>query len=59
EVQKHGMGFSFIELLSTCPTNWGLTPVKARDWLREYMIPQYPIGDFKVSSAVEELVKGG
>lgn len=59
EVQKQGLGFSFIELLSTCPTNWGLTPVKAREWLKEYMIPQYPISDFKVSSAVEELVKGG
>jgi 2-oxoglutarate ferredoxin oxidoreductase subunit beta len=59
EVQKQGMGFSFIELLSTCPTNWGLTPVKAREWLKEYMIPHYPVGDFKVSSAIEEMVKGG
>lgn len=59
EVQKRGLGFSFVELLSTCPTNWGMTPVNAREWLREYMIPQYPIGDFKVSSAVEEITKGG
>ncbi len=59
EVQKQGMGFSFIELLSTCPTNWGLTPVKSRDWLKEYMIPQYPIGDFKVSPAVSDMAKGG
>jgi len=59
EVQKQGLGFSFVELLSTCPTNWGLTPVNAREWLKEYMIPQYPIGDFKVSSAVEEITKGG
>jgi len=58
-VQKRGMGFSFIELLSTCPTNWGMTPVSAREWLKEYMIPQYPIADFKVSSSVEEMVKGG
>ena len=59
EVQKRGLGFSFVELLSTCPTNWGMTPVNAREWLKEYMIPQYPIGDFKVSSAVEEITKGG
>lgn len=59
EVQKQGLGFSFIELLSTCPTNWGLTPVNAREWLKEYMIPHYPIGDFKISSAVEEMSKGG
>jgi 2-oxoglutarate ferredoxin oxidoreductase subunit beta len=59
EVQKQRMGFSFVELLSICPTNWGLTPVKAREWLKDFMIPQYPIGDFKISSAVEELSKGG
>lgn len=58
EAQKRGLGFSMIELLSTCPTNWGLTPVKAREWLRDYMIPQYPIGDFRVSSAVEDMAKG-
>lgn len=59
EVQKQGMGFSFIELLSTCPTNWGLTPVNAREWLKDFVIPQYPIGDFKISPAIEELAKGG
>ena len=59
EVQKQGMGFSFIELLSTCPTNWGMTPANARLWLKDYMIPQYPIGDFRVSAAVEDLAKGG
>jgi len=58
EAQKRGLGFSMIELLSTCPTNWELTPVKAREWLRDYMIPQYPIGDFRVSSAVEDMAKG-
>ena len=59
EVQKQGMGFSFIELLSTCPTNWGMTPANARLWLKDYMIPQYPIDDFRVSAAVEDLAKGG
>ncbi|MPM08349.1 2-oxoglutarate oxidoreductase subunit KorB [bioreactor metagenome] len=39
-----GLGYSFIEVLSTCPTNWGLAPVEALKWLRENMIPYYPLG---------------
>jgi 2-oxoglutarate ferredoxin oxidoreductase subunit beta len=45
--QIEGRGFSLIEVLSTCPTNWGLTPVEALKWLEEKMIPQYPLGVFK------------
>ncbi len=52
EVQKQGLGFSMVELLSTCPTNWGMTPANARVWLAEHMVPYYPIGDFKVSSSI-------
>lgn len=55
EVQKNGLGFSMVELLSTCPTNWGLTPWDALKWLEDRMIPVYPIEDFKVSSAVASL----
>jgi len=55
EVQKHGLGFSLVELLSTCPTNWGLTPDESRDWIEERMLAFYPLGDYKVSSAVAEL----
>lgn len=40
-------GFSIIEVVSTCPTNWGLTPVAAFDWLRENMLPYYPLGVYK------------
>ena len=40
-------GFSIVEVLSTCPTNWGLSPVEALDWLREKMIPYYPLGVYK------------
>ncbi len=47
EVQLQGLGFTFVEILSTCPTNWGLTPPKAMEWLRENMIPYYPLGVFK------------
>lgn len=55
EVQKHNLGFSLVELLSTCPTNWGLSTVEARDWIEERMLPYYPLGDYKVSPAVAEL----
>jgi 2-oxoglutarate ferredoxin oxidoreductase subunit beta len=57
EVQKAGLGFSLVELLSTCPTNWAMTPVEAREWVEERMIPVYPLGDYKVSAAVAALKK--
>ena len=47
EVQQLGLGLSLIEVLSTCPTNWGLTPQKALEWLRENMIEHYPLGVYK------------
>jgi len=52
ETQLHGLGFSLVELLSTCPTNWGMTPVQAQNWIAEKMINVYPIGDFKVHPAI-------
>ncbi|HON45531.1 MAG: 2-oxoglutarate oxidoreductase [Planctomycetes bacterium] len=39
--------FSMVEVLSTCPTNWGLSPIKAMQWLKENMIPYFPLGVFK------------
>ncbi len=42
--QMEGKGFSIVEVLSTCPTNWGLTPIEAIQWLRDNMIPYYPLG---------------
>ena len=45
--QVEGKGFSLIEIVSTCPTNWGMAPVDALKWLEENMIPQYPLGVFK------------
>jgi len=47
QAQLDNKGFSIIEVLSTCPTNWGLTPVESMDWLRENMIPYYPLGVYK------------
>jgi 2-oxoglutarate ferredoxin oxidoreductase subunit beta len=40
-------GFSIVEVLSTCPTNWGLSPVESLKWLEENMIPYYPLGVYK------------
>lgn len=40
-------GFSIVEVLSTCPTNWGMSPVEALQWLRDNMIPYYPLGVYK------------
>ncbi len=45
--QLEGKGFSLVEVLSTCPTNWGLAPDKALSWLEENMIPYYPLGVYK------------
>jgi len=53
EVQLRGEGYGIVEILSTCPTNWGLTPVESLKWLEENMIPYYPLGNVK-SPAKEE-----
>jgi 2-oxoglutarate ferredoxin oxidoreductase subunit beta len=52
EVQARGLGFAMVELLSTCPTNWGMTPQEALKFVEEKMIPVYPLQDFKVSSSL-------
>jgi 2-oxoglutarate ferredoxin oxidoreductase subunit beta len=51
EVQRMGLGFSLVELLSSCPTNWGIPPEKALDWIKDHMIPAFPLGDYKVHPA--------
>lgn len=47
QTQIDKKGFSIVEVLSTCPTNWGVTPVEAMGWLRENMMPYYPLGCYK------------
>ncbi len=47
ECQMQGKGFAIVEVLSTCPTNWGKTPVKALAWLEENMKPYYPLGNLR------------
>ena len=47
ELQRDNKCFTFVEVLSTCPTNWGLTPFEATKWLEEHMVPYYPVQNFK------------
>ncbi len=53
ENQVNGKGFSLVEVISTCPTNWGLTPQDALKWVDEKMIPYYPLGVYKDRSNTE------
>lgn len=47
EVQLKGLGFGFVEILSSCPTNWHMTPEQAHERVRNEMIPEFPLGVFK------------
>ena len=47
QIQMEGKGFTFIEVLSTCPTNWGMTPLESMERVRTEMIPYYPLGVYK------------
>lgn len=53
EYQVKGLGYSIIEVVSSCPTNWGLEPNEALQWLRDNMLPYYPLGVFKDKYASE------
>ena len=53
--QIEGKGFSMVEVLSACPTNWGMTPEKALAWIDSAMIPYYPLGVYKDRSAATEV----
>ncbi|HBX23745.1 MAG TPA: 2-oxoglutarate oxidoreductase [Desulfotomaculum sp.] len=46
-MQLQQRGFSMVEVLSTCPTNWRMLPVEALRWLKENMLPQYTLGEYK------------
>ena len=47
QLQMEGRGFTLVEVLSTCPTNWGKTPKEAFEWLKSDMLPTYPLGVYK------------
>ena len=55
QVQQLGLGFSLVSVLSTCPTNWGLSPVDSLKWLQEKMLPIYQMGELKVPEEVKAL----
>ncbi|NMB04626.1 MAG: 2-oxoglutarate oxidoreductase [Tissierellia bacterium] len=53
EIQLEGKGFAIVEVLSTCPTNWGMNPVKALRWLEDNLMVYYPLGNFRDYQEVE------
>jgi 2-oxoglutarate ferredoxin oxidoreductase subunit beta len=55
KVQMAGLGFSMVELLSSCPTNWGIAPEEALQWIEQNMVPNFPLGDYKVRDDVKSL----
>jgi 2-oxoglutarate ferredoxin oxidoreductase subunit beta len=55
ETQARGLGFAMVELLSTCPTNWGMTPVESLKFVEQHMVPIYPLGDYKVAAGVAQI----
>ena len=53
-MKQAGKGFSLVEVVSACPTNWGMTPEAALKWIETDMLPYYPIGVYKDRSAAKE-----
>jgi 2-oxoglutarate ferredoxin oxidoreductase subunit beta len=54
-VQQEGLGFALVSVLSTCPTNWGLSPQESMKWLQENMMPYYAMGELKATEEVKNL----
>ena len=53
--QMAGLGLGMVEFLSSCPTNWHMSAPDALDWIRDSMVPYFPLGDFKVTDEVKAL----
>jgi 2-oxoglutarate ferredoxin oxidoreductase subunit beta len=53
QVQMAGLGFSLVEVVSNCPTNWGMTPKESLKFVEERMVAYYPLGDYKVKDEVK------
>ncbi|MEA4999599.1 MAG: thiamine pyrophosphate-dependent enzyme [Candidatus Limiplasma sp.] len=58
QLQMEGRGFTMVEVLSTCPTNWGKTPQESMQWVKDAMMPVYPLGVFKDVTA-QPVAEGG
>ncbi len=56
QVQLHQAGFAMVEVLSSCPTNWNVSPKDALTFIKEQMLPYYPLGDYKIGDAIKTLV---
>ena len=54
QMQLEGKGFSLVEVVSTCPTNWGMSPQESFQWMRDNMLPKYPLGVYKDITKEEE-----
>jgi len=54
-VQMEELGFSLVEVVSNCPTNWGMSPVESLKFVQEKMIPYYPLSDYSVKDEVKQL----
>ncbi|MFQ6058435.1 MAG: thiamine pyrophosphate-dependent enzyme [Anaerolineae bacterium] len=55
QVQLAGLGFSLVEVLSACPTCWGMDPADALEWGKKHLMAYYPLGDYKVIEAVASI----
>ncbi len=55
QVQEAKQGFSLVEVLSSCPTNWGMSPLEALKWIEDKMIPYYPLGTFRRPEEVNQV----
>ena len=53
QYQAEGRCYSLVEFLSTCPTNWAMTPAQSTKWLDDTMLPYYPLGEFKTPDEEE------
>jgi len=58
QAQLAGIGFSMVEILSTCNTNWHMGVLEALEWAKEHMVAYYPLGDTKMADAVRALKEG-
>ena len=54
-VQMTGAGFSLVEVLSNCPTNWGMSPMESLAFIEERLVPYYPLGDYRVVEGIKNL----
>ena len=55
ETQQKGLGFSFVEVISACPTDWGVSPIEANKVIENKMIPYYPLGIYKNKKVPDHL----